>query len=89
MRMAISVARPNLVSLGTCLGKFSKSGKFKLHITALDYLAQYAKYKVGISPFPTAKLGRSEIPSDVGTHSRSVGTDPLYCPALDLDKTQR
>ena len=46
MRLAISVARPNLVSLGTCLGKFSKSGKFKLHITALDYIAQYAKYKV-------------------------------------------
>ena len=48
MRLGISVARPNLVSLGTCFGKFSKSGKFKLHITALDYLAQYAKYKVVI-----------------------------------------
>lgn len=48
MRLAISIARPNLVSLGTCFGKFSKSGKFKLHITALDYLAQYAKYKVRI-----------------------------------------
>ena len=48
MRLAISVARPNLISLGTCFGKFSKSGKFKLHITALDYLAQYAKYKVPI-----------------------------------------
>lgn len=46
MRLAISVARPNLISLGTCFGKFSKSGKFKLHITALDCLAQYAKYKV-------------------------------------------
>jgi ribosome biogenesis protein Nip4 len=46
MRLGISVARPNLVSLGTCFGKFSKGGKFKLHITALDYLAQYAKYKV-------------------------------------------
>lgn len=45
MRLATSVARPNLVSLGTCFGKFSKSGKFKLHITALDYIAQYAKYK--------------------------------------------
>ena len=32
--------------MGTCFGKFSKSGKFKLHITALDYVAQYAKYKV-------------------------------------------
>jgi len=49
MRLAVSVARPNLVSLGTCFGKFSKSGKFKLHITALDYLAQYAKYKVRIT----------------------------------------
>lgn len=49
MKLAISVARPNLVSLGTCFGKFSKSGKFKLHITSLDYLAQYAKYKVNVS----------------------------------------
>jgi 60S ribosome subunit biogenesis protein NIP7 len=48
MRLAISVARPNLISLGTCFGKFSKSGKFKLHITALDPMAQYAKYKVRI-----------------------------------------
>jgi len=46
MRLGISVARPNLVSLGTCFGKFNKTGKFKLHITALDHLAQYAKYKV-------------------------------------------
>ncbi|OBZ78743.1 60S ribosome subunit biogenesis protein nip7 [Grifola frondosa] len=53
MRLGISVARPNLVSLGTCFGKFTKSGKFKLHITALDYLAQYAKYKVWIKPNDT------------------------------------
>ncbi len=46
MRLGISVARPNRISLGTCLGKFSKGGNFRLHITALDYLAQYAKYKV-------------------------------------------
>lgn len=52
MRLGISVARPNLVSLGTCFGKFSKSGKFKLHITALDYVAQYAKYKVRLLPYP-------------------------------------
>jgi len=49
MKLAISVARPNLVSLGTCFGKFSKSGKFKLHVTSLDYLAQYAKYKASIA----------------------------------------
>ncbi|PSR75908.1 hypothetical protein PHLCEN_2v8822 [Hermanssonia centrifuga] len=61
MRLAISVAKPNLVSLGTCFGKFSKSGKFKLHVTALDYLAQYAKYKVWIKP-------NGEMPFLYGNH---------------------
>jgi hypothetical protein len=46
LHLATSVARPNLVSLGTCFGKFSKTGKFKLGITSLDWLAKYAKYKV-------------------------------------------
>jgi len=49
MRLGLSAARSNLVSSGTCLGKFSNSGKFKLHITSLDYLAQYAKYKIWIN----------------------------------------
>ncbi|KAH9969027.1 cytosolic large ribosomal subunit protein [Russula dissimulans] len=61
MRLGISVARSNLLSLGTCLGKFSKSGKFKLHITALDYLAQYAKYKVWVKP-------NGEMPFLYGNH---------------------
>ena len=61
MRLAISVARPHLVSLGTCFGKFSKSGKFRLHITALDYIAQYAKYKVWIKP-------NGELPFLYGNH---------------------
>ncbi|TFK56969.1 hypothetical protein OE88DRAFT_1722027 [Heliocybe sulcata] len=61
MRLAVSVARPNLVSLGTCFGKFTKSGKFKLQITALDYLAQYAKYKVWIKP-------NGEMPFLYGNH---------------------
>jgi len=52
MRLGLSAARSNLVSLGTCLGKFSNSGKFKLHITSLDYLAQYAKYKVSLRVHP-------------------------------------
>ncbi|CAG8551836.1 737_t:CDS:2 [Funneliformis caledonium] len=50
MKQAISVGRDQLISLGVCFGKFTKSKKFKLHITALDYLAQYAKYKVWIKP---------------------------------------
>ncbi|KAI8989499.1 60S ribosome subunit biogenesis protein nip7 [Pilobolus umbonatus] len=50
MRLATNVGRDQLGSVGVCFGKFTKTGKFTLHITALDYLAQYAKYKIWIKP---------------------------------------
>lgn len=65
--LATSIARDNLLSLGTCLGmliyftpkkkspmltpslgKFTKGGKFRLHITALPILAEHARWKVWI-----------------------------------------
>ncbi|GFZ45902.1 60S ribosome subunit biogenesis protein NIP7 [Saitozyma sp. JCM 24511] len=61
LHLATSVARPNLVSLGTCFGKFSKTGKFKLGITSLDWLAKYAKYKIWIKP-------AGELPFLYGNH---------------------
>lgn len=60
-RYATSVARPNLMSVGTCLGKFTKSGKFRLQITSLSFLAKYAKYKVWIKP-------NGEMPFLYGNH---------------------
>eukprot|EP01116_Phalansterium_solitarium_P014488 TRINITY_DN32188_c0_g1_i1.p1 TRINITY_DN32188_c0_g1~~TRINITY_DN32188_c0_g1_i1.p1 ORF type:complete len:200 (+),score=32.06 TRINITY_DN32188_c0_g1_i1:63-602(+) len=50
MKKAMNVERKLLVALGTCFGKFTKSGKFKLHVTALDYLAQFAQYKLWVKP---------------------------------------
>lgn len=50
MRLATSVSRAALMSLGTCFGKFTKNGTFRLEITCLDYLAQYAQYKVWVKP---------------------------------------
>lgn len=50
LKLATSAARENLVSVGTCFGKFTKAHGFRLHITALDYLAPYAKYKVWLKP---------------------------------------
>lgn len=44
--MAVSVGRDQLGSVGVCFGKFTKTGKFTLHITALDHLAQYAKVNI-------------------------------------------
>ena len=46
--LATSIPRTQLLSLGTCLGKFTKTGKFRLHITALDVIAPHARYKVWV-----------------------------------------
>jgi len=46
LSLSNSVAPDNLLSLGTCFGKFTKSGKFKLHITALHYIAPYAQVSI-------------------------------------------
>lgn len=50
LKKAECIPRDNLVSLGVCFGKFTKSGKFRLQITCLDYLAQYCRFKVWIKP---------------------------------------
>eukprot|EP00039_Didymoeca_costata_P020367 m.341006 g.341006 ORF g.341006 m.341006 type:complete len:181 (-) comp19721_c0_seq1:21-563(-) len=50
MTRATSFSRDNLVALGHRLGKFSKTGKFRMHVTALQYLAPFAKYKVWVKP---------------------------------------
>jgi 60S ribosome subunit biogenesis protein NIP7 len=61
MRKATSISRDQLITLGTCFGKFTKSGQFRLHITALEHLAQYAKYKIWVKP-------NGEMPFLYGNH---------------------
>lgn len=60
-RYATCVARHNLISLGVCLGKFTKTGKFRLHVTALGEIAKHAKHKVWIKP-------NGEMPFLYGNH---------------------
>ena len=61
-KLATSVARDKLLCVGTCLGKFTKkTGKFKLHVTALDHIAPHAKYKVWVKP-------NGEMPYLYGNH---------------------
>lgn len=43
MKLANTIPPDNLLSAGTCFGKFTKTNKFRLHITALNYLAPYAQ----------------------------------------------
>lgn len=48
MKTASSISRDALLHAGTCFGKFNTSGKFRLHVTALDHLSPYALYKVWV-----------------------------------------
>ncbi|TGZ37563.1 60S ribosome subunit biogenesis protein NIP7 homolog [Temnothorax curvispinosus] len=50
LSLANTVGGDHLLSLGTCFGRFTKSGKFKLHVTALHYLAPYAQHKIWVKP---------------------------------------
>ncbi|CAK0827548.1 unnamed protein product [Prorocentrum cordatum] len=49
-RAARHVPKKHLLSAGVCLGKFTHSRKFRLTITALDYLARLAQYRVWLKP---------------------------------------
>nr|POE59020.1 60s ribosome subunit biogenesis protein nip7 [Quercus suber] len=73
--LATSIARDSLLSLGTCLGKFTKTGKFRLHVTALDVIAPHARYKVWVKP-------NGEMPFLYGGHvvKAHVGRWSEDCP---------
>ncbi len=49
-KKASSIQRKRLLSFGTCFGRFSKSEKFRLHITALPYLSPYARNRIWLKP---------------------------------------
>ena len=96
--LATSIARPNLLSLGTCLGKFTKTGKFRLHITALDIIAPHARYKVWIKPngempflyggnVVKAHVGRwsEDCPEHQGVVVYSMNDTPLVSRARSYD----
>ena len=49
MKKSTNISRDKLVSLGTQIGKFTHSGKFRLTITSLSLIAEHAKNKVSRS----------------------------------------
>ncbi|MCJ1325992.1 ribosome biosynthesis protein nip7 [Thelotrema lepadinum] len=78
--LATSIPRANLSSLGTCVGKFTKTGKFRLHITALDIIAPHARYKVWVKPNGEGPLtyGNNVVKAHVGRWSAPEGDIPAH-----------
>ncbi|CAJ1400528.1 unnamed protein product [Effrenium voratum] len=50
LKHAGHIPKKDLLSAGVCIGKFTHSRKFRLLITALDYLARLAQYRVWLKP---------------------------------------
>ncbi|KAE9609592.1 hypothetical protein Lal_00006308 [Lupinus albus] len=50
VKRATNISRTNLVSVGTCIGKYTHGGSFHLTIQALSLLASNAKHKVWLKP---------------------------------------
>ncbi|KAJ5648090.1 ribosome biosynthesis protein NIP7 [Penicillium lividum] len=48
--LAVSIPRASLLSVGTMIGKFTKTGKFRLALTSLDIIAPHARYRLWIKP---------------------------------------
>jgi len=61
-------------SLGICIGKFTKSGRFRLHITSLDILAKFAKHKVWVKPTgeQTFVYGNHVVKAHVGRVTENI-----------------
>nr|CAG4648290.1 EOG090X0EWC [Moina brachiata]SVE93297.1 EOG090X0EWC [Moina brachiata] len=74
LKHAVSVERDHLISIGTCFGKFTKTRKFRLHITALDYVAPYAQYKIWVKPTAEQQFlyGNHIMKSGLGRISEST-----------------
>lgn len=66
LKSAIKASRDEIMSVGTCFGKFTKTMKFRLHVTCLDYLAQFAQYKVWVK-------SSSEMSFMYGNHILKTG----------------
>uniref|UniRef100_A0A670YW26 Nucleolar pre-rRNA processing protein NIP7 n=1 Tax=Pseudonaja textilis TaxID=8673 RepID=A0A670YW26_PSETE len=72
LKLATNIPRDNLVSLGSCFGKFTKTQKFRLHITALDYLAPYAK-GFGVAAKTTQECRKVDPMAIVVFHQADIG----------------
>ncbi len=69
--IATSISRDKLLSLGICIGKFTKSGKFRMHITALPVIAPHARHKIWIRPNGVMPFlyGSNIVKAHVGRYS--------------------
>jgi 60S ribosome subunit biogenesis protein NIP7 len=75
VKRATNIARPNLISLGTCIGKYTHGGNFHLTVQALNLLAANAKHKVWLKPQSEMSFlyGNHVLKSALGRITENIG----------------
>ncbi|KAJ5873931.1 Pseudouridine synthase/archaeosine transglycosylase [Penicillium soppii] len=82
--LSTSIPRDQLLSMGTMVGKFTKTGKFRLNLTCLDLIAAHARYKIyiksnGVMPFlygsNVLRAHLSKYSEDMPEHAGCVVVD--------------
>ena len=81
MKAAAHFSRKQLSSFGCCFGKFTGSGEFRLHITALDYIARHAMHKVGnkTSCMENIRYALSTSMHEDSQKNRDINECALHC----------
>ncbi|CAA3033531.1 60S ribosome subunit biogenesis protein NIP7 homolog [Olea europaea var. sylvestris] len=74
VKRATNIKREKLVSMGTQIGKFTKSDKFHLTIQGLNLLAANAKHKVWLKPTSEMSFlyGNSVLKGGVGRITENI-----------------
>uniref|UniRef100_A0A8C0RUG5 60S ribosome subunit biogenesis protein NIP7 pre-PUA domain-containing protein n=3 Tax=Canis lupus TaxID=9612 RepID=A0A8C0RUG5_CANLF len=73
LKLAANISGDKPVSLGTCFRKFTKSHRFRLHITALDYPAPYVPLGFGVAAKSTQGCGKVDPVVIVVFHQADIG----------------
>ncbi|KAI5384475.1 hypothetical protein KIW84_071471 [Lathyrus oleraceus] len=69
---ATNIARPNLVSLGTCIGKYTHGGNFHFTVQALNLLAANAKHKNIVAGDGVVVFNMADVPLGFGVAAKST-----------------
>ncbi|KAJ6024214.1 60S ribosome subunit biogenesis protein NIP7 [Penicillium herquei] len=74
--LATSIPRASLLSCGTMMGKFTKTGKFRLALTCLSVISPYSRTKIWIKP-------NGEMPFLYGSNGTDLNRNEVKAPFSD------
>eukprot|EP01017_Pseudomicrothorax_dubius_P010616 TRINITY_DN13807_c0_g2_i1.p1 TRINITY_DN13807_c0_g2~~TRINITY_DN13807_c0_g2_i1.p1 ORF type:complete len:192 (+),score=51.96 TRINITY_DN13807_c0_g2_i1:99-674(+) len=75
MKLASNFGADTIISVGICVGKFTKTGKFRLGVSAIELIAKFAKAKVWVKHGGEQSFvyGNHIVKAHIGRMTENVG----------------